>query len=77
MIRCTWQDGVVTEAATWEELTGAVLRLPWNRNAPSIKHELARRAYVWSGELINPLLPDEDLWRELERLGLCELSLDS
>lgn len=69
-VRIRWADGQETSAPTWEALTEVVAALPWNEWIEDIHNELARRAYVWSGAIVNPALPDPEFWRELERAGL-------
>jgi hypothetical protein len=69
-LRATWPDGAVVEARDYGGLTAAVAAMPWNAGHEDIRNELSRRAYVWSGAIVDPTLPDEQLWAQLEEAGI-------
>lgn len=78
VIRVTWQDGSVLEARSWGWLLRKLRLEPWNEpydSGRAMRNELARRAYVWSGDIVDPRLPAIDFWSELARVGLVRLEL--
>ena len=75
IVNATWIDGHVTRAASFEGLTAKVAGLAWNEpyrggDGYTMRRELARRAYVWSGTIVSPALPDRDFWVALVDAGL-------
>ena len=78
-IRVRWRDGHVTEAGSWTWLLRKVRRdawnLPYRRTPAAMRSELARRAYVWSGEIVDPTLPAPQFWRALADTELIRLEV--
>lgn len=76
MIRVYWQDGSILEARTYGWLLRRLAREPWNEpytTGRAMRNELARRAYVWSGDIVDPRLPAPEFWQALDRTGLVTL----
>lgn len=79
MILVRWPDGTVVRARSWSVLLRKVRSLPWNRkytSAATMRTELSRRAYVWSGAIVNPALPAPEYWRALAATGMLTLEED-
>lgn len=71
MIRITWPNGQRLTAEDAVSLIEKIAEKPWNaRTARQMREELSRRAYVWSGEIVNPTLPPDDFVVELANAGL-------
>lgn len=78
MITVKWKDGRTTQAESWDGLTEALRRMRWNADLETdseLRAEIARRAYVWSGALVNPALPADRFWTNIAATGLLELEV--
>jgi len=72
-------DGVVHESPTWGGLIEEVRNLPWNRDLSpeEFRHQMAKRAWVWSMSNVDPHLPPKQFVQALEMAGLLRIIKDS
>lgn len=75
MIRVLFPNGTVVEAEDADELLEIWREKEWNRDLPEHlwSNELARRAWVWSGTVVNPALRSDELLEELAHAGLVKI----
>jgi hypothetical protein len=74
-MRTLWPDGHITEAADATEWIERIHKIEWNLDLTEeeFRVELARRAHVWSGEIVRPSLPDREFVEELAKSGLFQI----
>lgn len=70
-----WPDGRVTSGRGSTDWLARLNRQEWNGDLTpeELRTELARRAYVWSGAIVRPSLPDDEFVQALADAGLFRL----
>ena len=71
MIGVEWSDGRQVWAPTWNEMFQAVRGVQWSEyGVREFRAEMAKRAIRWSGTEIDPWLPVDKFFKELQRARL-------
>jgi len=75
MIVVRWDNGETDEAPTWQALLDHVRETQWHTSDTEIefREEMARRALLWSGTVIEAAGAPAQFFRELERAKLIRI----
>lgn len=65
----TWSNGTVDQAPTWQRMLDTVRSTQWSEylSEEAFRAEMAKRAYRWSGTVIDIGARPAAFFRELER----------
>lgn len=77
MAEVIFADGTIFTAETWRDLEQAVRADEWNPK-PKLKFrlEIGRRAYNWSGKVVDLEAGSRRLFQQLERAGMLRIVSD-
>ena len=71
MIGVEWSDGRQVWAPTWNEMFQEIKGVQWSEyGVREFRAEMAKRAIRWSGTEIDPWLPADKFFKELQRARL-------
>ena len=69
-----WQDGTIDSGRSPESVIECIVSSPWNDCSPmQVLGILSDRAWRLGGHAIDPELPPQEFFSELERAGLCRI----